>query len=109
MLSSVSASLHPIDLAGELVAGTGVVVTDGHSGVAAEVAGLVTGVDHRDGGLDAALADLPVVDVERDEAALGQAAAVMGELHPDLVVAGRDGGFASTRGVMLRCRGGGTA
>jgi hypothetical protein len=43
---------------------------------------------HRHGVLDAAVADLVAVHVERHVAALGQAAAV-GELHPDLVLARR--------------------
>ena len=52
---------------------------------------LVGGEDHRHGVLDATLADLVAVDVERDVAALGQSAAVVGELHADLVLAGGDG------------------
>ena len=41
--------------------------------------------------LDAALADRLAVVVQGDVAALGQTAAVVGEFHPDLVLAGGDG------------------
>ena len=41
--------------------------------------------------LDATLADLVAVEVERHVAALGQTTAVVGELHADLVLAGGDG------------------
>ena len=39
----------------------------------------------------ATLTDLGAVDEERGGAALAQPAAVVGELHPDLVLAGGDG------------------
>ena len=53
----------------------------------ADVAGLVGGEGHRLGLLDPALADGLAVVVQRDVAALGQTAAVVGELHPHLVLA----------------------
>src|SRR6185436_6590976 len=46
--------------------------------------------DQRHGCLDAALAYLIAVEIERDRAALGETAAVVGELHPRLVRSGRD-------------------
>ena len=63
----------------------------------ADVAGLVGRVAHRDGPLDAALADRLAVDVEGDVAALGQAAAVVLELHAHLVRAGRERAVAPTK------------
>ena len=67
-----------------------VVVADRGGGVAADVSGLIGREDHRFGGLDPAVADPLAVDIEGDGAALAQAAAVVDELGPDLVLAGRD-------------------
>ena len=67
-----------------------VLVADAGAGVAADVGGLVAGEDHRNGCVDAAVADLVAVDVERDGRALGETAAVVVELHPHLVVARRE-------------------
>ena len=66
----------------------GVVVADAGAGVAADVGGLVTGEDHGDGGVEPTLADLVAVDVEGDGRAFGETAAVVGELHTHLVIAG---------------------
>ena len=52
----------------------------------ADVAGVVGGEDHCGGGVDVSLAGLGAVDVQRDGAALAEAAAVVAELHPHLVV-----------------------
>src|SRR5207247_7937111 len=45
---------------------------------------------HWDRAFDTALADLVSVDVERHGAALGEPAAVVGELHPHLMLPGWD-------------------
>ena len=67
-------------------------VVGGHggAGLVADVGRLVGGEDHRLGGLDPAGADRGAVVVQRDVAALGEPAAVVGELHAHLVRAGRD-------------------
>src|SRR3954464_12342867 len=83
--------LHPTHAAVEAARAAGVVVADGRAGVIAHVQVLVPGVDHRHRGLDTALANHRAVDVERDGAALGEPSAVVGELHPHLVVADRHG------------------
>ncbi len=82
--------LHPVHFAAELVAGRPVVRRHWRAGLLADVAGLVSGERHRHGPLDAALADGLAVDVERHAAALGDTAAVVLELHPHLVIPGRD-------------------
>ena len=64
-------------------------VADRRSAVRAHVGGLVGREEHRHGGVDTALPDLRPVDVERRGPALAQAAAVVGELHPHLTLAGR--------------------
>src|SRR3954464_13498042 len=63
--------LDPFHGAGEMARFRRVVVADGGAGVAADVAGLVAGVDHRDGGVDPSFAGLGAVDVERGDAAFG--------------------------------------
>src|SRR6476469_665684 len=87
--------LDPVDLAGESAGFGGVVGADGCAGFVADVGGFVAGEDHWLGGGDAAGADGVAVVVEGDVAAFGEAAAVVGELHADLVGAGGDrfGGF----------------
>src|SRR6478736_1036472 len=82
--------LDPLDGPGEAAALRGVVVTDRRGRVRADVARLIGREDHRDGGLDAALAGLRAVEVEGDGAALAEAAAVVGELHAHLMGAGWD-------------------
>src|SRR5215217_5409515 len=62
--------LDPSDGAVEVPVLAGVVLADGGAGVVADVAGLVAGVEHRDGRGDLALADLAAVDVERGGSAL---------------------------------------
>ena len=52
--------------AGELVVAGGVVGADAGAGVAADVGGLVTGEHHRNGRVDATVADLVAVDVQGD-------------------------------------------
>ena len=82
--------LHPLDVAVEVRVGGVIVVADRCAAVAANVGLVVQGEDHRLRPVDAPLADLFAVDVEGDGAALGHAASVVGELHPHLVLAGRD-------------------
>ena len=87
MVVLAEVDLHPVDLAGE---GTGLAVVvgrDRRAALAADVCRLVGGKYHGDGLLNASFAHLPAVVVERDLAALGQAAAVVGKLHPHLVLA----------------------
>ncbi len=90
-----------------LVAG-GVVRGDGGAGLVADVGGLVGREDHRLGHLDAAGCPTGSPSWKQgDVAALGQSAAVVGELHPHLVLAGRDrdvGLRRRTRGCRARCR-----
>src|SRR6185436_20497421 len=83
--------LHPVDLAAELVAAGAVVRRNRRSGFLPDVAGLVAREDHRRGHLDTPFSVLLAVNVERDRAALGQAAAVVLELHAELMLAGREG------------------
>ena len=72
-----------------------VVVADGCGAVGADVEGLVGGEQHRHCVASTLpCADLGAVEVEGDGAALAEAAAVVGELHPHLVVAGGDVGVA---------------
>ena len=66
----------------------GVVGADGHAVVVADVGGLVGGEDQGLGQVDPTGADLRAVVVQGDVAALGQTAAVVRELGPDLVAAG---------------------
>src|SRR4029453_7726262 len=82
--------LHPVDLAGEPAAVHGVVGGNGGAGFVADIRCLVGGEDHRLGGSDAAGPDSCAVVVQGNVAALGQPAAVVGELHPHLVCAVRD-------------------
>jgi hypothetical protein len=56
--------------------------------VATDIGGLVDGEDHRDRRLDPAGGDRRAVEVERGGATLAEAAAVVGELPSQLVVAG---------------------
>ena len=79
--------LDPGDLAGEPARVSGVVGRDRGAGLVADVGRLVGREDHRLGELDATGAHGCAVVVQRDAATLGQAAAVVGELHPQLVVA----------------------
>ena len=51
----------------------------------ADVQGFVGGEDHRLGLIHAAFAGLLATDVQCDSAALGETAAVVLELHPDVV------------------------
>jgi hypothetical protein len=55
----------------------------------ADVAGVVGGEDHRRGSGHPALADPVAVQEQRDVAALAEPAAVIGELHPHLMLPGR--------------------
>ena len=75
---------------GELAVLRAVVVAHRRRGVRADVGRLVGGEEHRHRAVDAAVADLLAVEEERDVAALPEAAAVVGELHPHLVLAGGD-------------------
>jgi hypothetical protein len=83
--------LDPVELAGERAGVHVVVGGDGGPGLSADVEAFVGREDERLGGTHAAFADLLAVVVEGDSAALGVAAAVVGELDADLVGAGRDG------------------
>ena len=85
----------------------GVVGGDGGAGLVADVGRLVGGEDHRLGGLDPAGADCGAVVVEGDVAALGEPAAVVGELHAHLVRARRGSACRPrwrTPGCRARCR-----
>ena len=82
--------LDPVDGAAETVAARAVVRRDGGAFVPADVAGFVAGEDHRYGHLQAAFTVFLAVHIERDVAALGQAAAVVLELQTHLVCAGGD-------------------
>jgi hypothetical protein len=83
--------LDPVDLAGELAALYVALGSDGGPGFAADVESLVSREDERLGPLDATLAYLLAVVVERHVATLGQSAAVVGELGAHLVLARRHG------------------
>src|SRR6478609_7593463 len=82
--------LDPLDLPAERELVHREVVADRGAAVRAEVGGLVAREEHGYGRIDPALAHLAAVEVERGRAALPEAAAVVGELDPDLVLAGRD-------------------
>src|SRR5690348_17557013 len=82
--------LDPFDAAVELGISGSVVVADAGAQVGADIGLVVRGEDHRLGPLDPSPAGLLAVDVERDGATLAETAAVIGELHPDLVLPGRD-------------------
>src|ERR1035438_6089014 len=56
-----------------------------------DVGSFVGRENHRLGGLDSSFACLLTVVVEGDVAALAEASAVVGEFHPDLVLACGDG------------------
>jgi hypothetical protein len=81
----------PVDLAGELAALHVALGSNRGPCFVADVEAFVGREDERLGGTHAAFADLLAVVVEGDSAALGVAAAVVGELDADLVGAGRDG------------------
>jgi hypothetical protein len=68
-------------------AGSRVVVADRHAVVVADIGRLVGGEDQRLGEIHAAGSGAFAVVVERHVAALGEAAAVLGELHAHLVLA----------------------
>src|SRR4051794_30004961 len=82
--------LDPFDCAGETAGFDGVVGGGGGAPLVADVGGLVGGEDHGLGGFDATGADEGAVVVDGDVAALGEPAAVVGELDSDLVGAGGD-------------------
>ena len=78
----------------------------GGAGLVADVGGLVGGEDHGLRRSDPARPHRGAVVEQRDVAALGQSAAVVRELHPDLVLAGRHGlvgGDRRTPGCRGRC------
>src|SRR5690242_4016495 len=76
---AIEIDLDPVDGAGEHAAVAVVVVADRGGAVPSDVRGLVGGEDQRYGGVDATLSGLVAVEVERHGAALGGAAAVVGE------------------------------
>ena len=79
------------DAAGELGRPWAVVVADRRGAVGADVGGLVGREDHRHGHLDPARRrPLSPSTKSVDVAALAESAAVVGELHPHLVLARRD-------------------
>jgi len=82
--------LHPVDLTTKLVIARAVIRRDRGALILADVAGLIGGENHRYRHVDAALAVLLAVYIERDRAPLRQAAAVVLELHTHLVLAGGD-------------------
>ena len=77
--------LYALDPAVERVAVRPVVGRDRSAGVLADIAAVVGREDVRQRRVDVAFSDLLAVGVERDLAALAQAAAGVGELHPDLM------------------------
>ena len=83
--------LHPVDLPGEPTVSGRVVGCDGGARLLTDVSRLVGGEDHGMRGLHTAGADSRAVVEEGDVAALGQSAAVVGELHAHLVGTGRNG------------------
>ena len=85
----------------------GVVGGDGGAGLVADVGGLVGGEDHRLGGSTRPVPTGVAVVVEGDVAALGQPAAVVGELHAHLVACRRGSARRPrwrTPGCRARCR-----
>src|SRR5215212_6480176 len=82
--------LDPAHPAGEGAVFGAIVVADRGTAVAADVGGLIRREQHRLGPRNAALADLLTINEQGDGAALGQPAAVVGELHPQLMLARRD-------------------
>src|SRR6201999_480380 len=85
----VDVDLDPLDLAAEGGRSGGIVVADRRRRVGAEIGGLVAGEDQRHRPLDSGLASFGAIDVEGYVAAFAEATAVVAELHPDLVLAGR--------------------
>src|SRR5450631_1493830 len=83
--------VHPVHRPIEAAGVTGVVLADRRSRVAAHIARLITRVDHGYGGVDPPFAGRRTVDEQRDGTSLGQSPTVVGELHPDLVGADRNG------------------
>ena len=81
--SICTTSMRPLNLLAPAYVGA-----DRHAVVVADVGGLVGGEDQRLGDVDPPGADADPVVVQGDGAALGETAAVVGELGPDLVVAG---------------------
>jgi hypothetical protein len=84
----VDVDLHPPNAAVELASARFIVVADRGGAVAAEIRGLVPGEHHRHCRFDPPLAD-PLA-VEGRGPPLAEAAAVVVELDPDLVLSGRD-------------------
>ena len=74
------------------------------AGFIADVGGFVSGEDHRLGVFDSACSDEIAVVVQRDVAALGEPATVVGEFHPDLVATGGDR-HVGDRGELLDAEG----
>src|SRR6478736_8244418 len=90
----------PVDLAGEAAGPGRVVRGDGGPGLVADVGRLVGRDDHGLSRLDAAPPDRPVVVEQGDVTTLGQAAAVIRELHPDLDMTARHR-FVGNRGELV--------
>ena len=86
--------LHPVDLTRELVMAIAVVGRYRRTGFLADVAGFIEGEGHRHGDVDPPFTRRFAVDEEMNDAALAQAAAIVLELHPELVLAGSDRGGA---------------
>ena len=86
----VDVELHPADPPGERVAPGAVVIAHWGGAVCSDVRRLVRREHHGHRPIDATLAHLATVEVEGDGAALGEAPAVVRELHPDLVLTRRD-------------------
>src|SRR4029079_9480160 len=84
--------LDPPDVAVELAVVGSVVVAHRRGRVDPDVGRLVARERHGFRALDAALPDRGAVEVERHRATLREAAAVVRELHPDLVLPCRDRG-----------------
>src|SRR4029077_4383620 len=83
--------LDTLDATGELVATWSIILRDGRSRIAANVAAIVGREDHCGRGRNLACAHLLAVDVEGCGPAFAETATRVGELHPYLVIARRQG------------------
>jgi hypothetical protein len=90
----------PVDLSGEGVVAGRIVVADGRAGVAADVGGFIQGVDVGVGSFHPSAGDLVAVHIEGGGAALAEPAAVVGELHAQLMLAGAQGLLGGDGGAL---------
>ena len=78
--------LYPVHFAGELIISRVIVRRNGRAGSLADIAGFVCREYHRHRYFHSAFTDLRAIQVKQCIAALGQAAAIVFELHPHLVL-----------------------